>query len=100
MARAYMLTWVAKRRGWLKKYQGKMYSVSTRQLGTDPTKEASWRAARAWWTAKQAEIDATPKPEDPQAGYRAALAQAAAYDEFCRTGTLPGSISVDLGDDR
>jgi integrase len=54
--RLYKMTWVAGRKGWLKKFQGKMYSVSCRQLGTAETKEASYQKANAWWDEKLAEL--------------------------------------------
>ena len=56
MARVFAMTWVPSRKGWLKKYQGKMYSVSCRQLGTPETKEASYRQANDWWEKKLAEL--------------------------------------------
>jgi len=52
-----LMSWVTDQKRWLKWYKGKMYSRSTRQLGTDPTKEASRKAANEWWREKQAEID-------------------------------------------
>src|SRR5262249_8851862 len=60
MARKLEMTWNAKRRGWLKNYKGKIYNVSCRQLGTAPTKEASWEAANAWWLKKKLELDTNP----------------------------------------
>lgn len=65
MARKSLMTWVAASRRWTKKYQGKMYAVSCRQLGTAGTKEASREAANRWWENKQREIeDAPPTEED------------------------------------
>jgi integrase len=51
------MTWVSGRRRWTKKYKGRMYVVSPQALGLEPTKEASYQAANAWWLAKQSEID-------------------------------------------
>jgi integrase len=56
MARSYSMTWVSEQRRWLKKYRGKLYGVSCRQLGTDDTKDASWQAANEWWQKKQTEL--------------------------------------------
>jgi integrase len=51
------MTWNEKRKGWIKKFQGKIYTVSCRQLGTLSSKSASAAAANAWWSKKQAELD-------------------------------------------
>src|SRR5581483_8807540 len=53
----YQMTWVPSTKRWAKNYLGKSYSVSCRQLGCQPTKEASWKKANDWWEQKQAEID-------------------------------------------
>jgi hypothetical protein len=53
------MTWSKSQKRWLKKYRGKMYSVSPRQLGVAANKEASRAAANDWWTAKQKEVDDT-----------------------------------------
>lgn len=69
MPRTYIMTWVPARKGWMKWHKGKSYSVSCRQLGVEPTKEASYQAANAWWQAKEAELEARPPtpitPLDP-----------------------------------
>ena len=52
-----LMTWVPARKRWTKKYRGKMYAVSCRALGTDPTKEASTKAANDWWRKKQTELE-------------------------------------------
>jgi hypothetical protein len=57
MAPREHMTWDAKGRRWFKKYRGKMYAVSPKQLKREKSKEASRAAANAWWEAKQAEID-------------------------------------------
>ncbi len=57
------MTWVAGGRRWTKKYKGSWYAISCRKLGVPETKEASWRAANAWWEAKQREVDDTPPTE-------------------------------------
>jgi integrase len=64
MARKLQMTWQASTRRWFKKYQGKIYAVSCRQLGTEPSKDASLAAANAWWEAKQTEIDTAPPTEE------------------------------------
>jgi integrase len=51
------MTWNKDQRRWFKKYRAKMHSVSTKQLGTGPTKQASRTAANEWWAKKQEEID-------------------------------------------
>jgi integrase len=64
MARKYLMTWMAPTRRWAKKYKGKMYFVSCRQLGCPETKEESAAAANAWWEAKQQETDSAPPTEE------------------------------------
>ena len=51
------MTWNPSQKRWLKKYRGKMYSVSPRQLKSPPTKDGSRQAANQWWEAKQRELD-------------------------------------------
>src|SRR5262245_32792200 len=63
VARRYLMTWHAPTRRWVKKFKGKMYFVSCRQLGTEETKEESAAAANAWWQAKQQEIEEAPPTE-------------------------------------
>ena len=55
------MTWSPGQRRWLKKYRGKMFAVSCRQLGCPPSKDASRAAANSWWGAKQAELDTIPE---------------------------------------
>lgn len=57
------MTWVAGSRRWRKCYKGKWYSVSCRQLNSDETKEASWKAANEWWEREQGLADAAPPTE-------------------------------------
>jgi hypothetical protein len=57
MALAELMSWIPKEKRWQKKYRGRRYAVSPRQLLTDATKEASRTRANEWWTLKQAEID-------------------------------------------
>lgn len=64
MARKYDMTWMAPTRRWAKKYKGRMYFVSCRQLGCAETKDASAGAANAWWAAKQQEVDTAPPSEE------------------------------------
>ncbi len=53
-----LMTWIPERRQWTKRYMGRRYYVSCRQLGIKPeTKEASLHAANQWWRDKQAELD-------------------------------------------
>src|SRR5262245_17445726 len=56
MPRKTLMTWAPSSRRWRKMHRGVWYSVSCRQLGVAETKEASWRAANAWWQAKLAEV--------------------------------------------
>ncbi|OJW08033.1 MAG: hypothetical protein BGO49_20810 [Planctomycetales bacterium 71-10] len=77
MPRQYEMSWAAKRAGWTKWFRlptwekPRSFAVSCRQLGTEPTKEASWRAANEWWREKEAELRrdeasrAVPSPLDP-----------------------------------
>jgi hypothetical protein len=64
MARKLLMTWVPASRRWIKKYRGKIYGVSCRQLRCSESKESSAAAANAWWDAKVKEIDAAPPTED------------------------------------
>ena len=64
MARKYQMTWQPSTRRWIKKYRGKMYTVSCRQLGCRETKEESTAAANAWWQVKLKEIEAAPPTEE------------------------------------
>ena len=65
MARKLHMTWIPSGRRWIKKFKGKMYAVSCRQLGTDETKDASALAANAWWEAKEAELESAPPTRAP-----------------------------------
>jgi integrase len=59
------MTWVVSGRRWVKCYKQKWYAISCKKLGVPETKEASWRAANAWWEEKQQEIDnALPTEEE------------------------------------
>src|SRR5262245_43019812 len=95
MARKLTMTWVASRKGWIAKYKGKMYSVSCRQLGVEPTKESSWRAAREWWAAKKAEIDARPKPVDERVRVGHAMWAAWIVQEY-RDKPLPRELAQEI----
>jgi hypothetical protein len=86
------MTWVQSRKGWMKKYRDRMFSVSCRQLGCEPTKEASWRAAREWWNKKQVEIDAEPTADDDHRRMEAYARMAEIADQ-CMNGTLPDEVS-------
>ena len=55
-----LMTWNKEQKRWFKKYRGRMYSVSPRQLGTSRTRQESRTAANSWWEQKQAELDALP----------------------------------------
>jgi hypothetical protein len=92
MAIRMLMSWVPSRKRWTKKYQGKMYAVSCSALGVPGTKDASWRAANAWWVKKQAELDAAKAPANALASSLAALAAMEVYRE---TGTLPRSVQVE-----
>ena len=63
MPRQLLMTYVPSQKRWTKHYRGTTYSVSCRQLGTAPSKEASWLAANNWWETKQAEVDAKDSAE-------------------------------------
>lgn len=53
-----LMTWIPEQKRWTKRYCGRRYYVSARQLGIKPeTKEASLQAANQWWRDKQAELD-------------------------------------------
>jgi len=55
------MTWVPASRRWMRRYKEKWYAISCRKLGLPETKEASWRAANAWWEQQQALADVPPE---------------------------------------
>jgi integrase len=57
------MTYVPAQKRWTKGYKGKTYSVSCKQLGCPPSKDASRLAANLWWEAKQQEIDAAERAD-------------------------------------
>ena len=63
MARKLHMTWVPEQRRWLKKFKGKLYAVSSKQLDRPETKDESAAAANRWWEAKQKEIETAPPTE-------------------------------------
>jgi integrase len=65
MGRIYHMTWVPRRRGWMKEYKGKKYAVSCRQLGAPDTKDGSYQQANEWWQRRRAEIDLQAAPPRP-----------------------------------
>jgi integrase len=74
-----------------------MYAVSCSSLGVPESKDASWRAANAWWTSKQAELDAQEAAANfPRDRLASALASLAAMHEYERTGVMP--VRVGVGD--
>jgi integrase len=96
MARQMLMSWVPARKRWTKKYQGKMYVVSCKALSTPETKDASWRAANAWWVRKQAELDAESTAADaPNLRLASALATLAAIEAYDQTGVLPRTVQVE-----
>jgi integrase len=70
MARKLEMTWMAPTRRWAKKYKGKMYFVSCKQLRCPETKEASAAAANAWWDEQKKKIDGAPPAEPTEADRR------------------------------
>jgi integrase len=63
MARRLLMTWIPESRRWIKKYKGKMYAVSCKQLDRPETREESVAAANRWWENKQKEIGIAPPTE-------------------------------------
>ncbi|MEI7924458.1 MAG: hypothetical protein WCJ40_21330 [Planctomycetota bacterium] len=63
MARKYKMTWQSSTRRWFKKYKGKIYTISCRQLGCPETKEGSGAAANDWWESRIQEIETAPPTE-------------------------------------
>jgi integrase len=57
------MSWIESRRGWMKDYKGKRYAISCKQLGADPSKGGSWKAANDWWEAKQNELSQAEAPK-------------------------------------
>jgi integrase len=82
MSIKYRMSWIAARKGWMKNHQGKRYAVSCKQLDVPETKEASWRAANAWWEAKEAELEKAKEANiDPTARRVAKLNPAQLVEE-------------------
>jgi integrase len=63
MPSKYHMTWVASGRRWMKKYQGQWYAISCKKLGVPETREASWKAANAWWEEQKRIADTAPPTE-------------------------------------
>jgi integrase len=57
MPAAEVMGWNSTQKRWYKRYRGKLYFVSPRQLKCEATKEASRQAANEWWDAKQQKVD-------------------------------------------
>jgi len=71
-----LMTWIPEQRRWTKRYCGRRYYVSARQLGCR-NKEDSIQLANRWWADKQSEVDYAlrvklhrPKPMDDAAAAR------------------------------
>jgi len=59
--------WVRSMSRWQKRYKGKLYTVSPRQLGVEPrTRAASREAANGWWEKRREEIDAAAARRVPE----------------------------------
>ena len=65
-----LMSWVSSQRRWTKWYKGATYSVSCKQLGTPPSKEASVKAANEWWEAKRTLLDDSAVPSGDVLEYR------------------------------
>ena len=52
-----LMGWNKTQKRWYKRYRGRLYFVSPRQLKCQPNKDASRTAANEWWERKQREID-------------------------------------------
>jgi hypothetical protein len=88
--------WQSGQRRWIKKHCGKQYVVSCRQLGVDPTREASRAAANDWWRTKKAELE---QSRFEASGSERALSRLAESLEFSadiaeRNGNLPQLAAV------
>ena len=84
-----LMGWNKIQRRWFKRYRGKLYFVSPRQLNTEATKEASRQAANRWWGAKQKEIDeelgkAKRHPPNVVDAYQMAIANHRGYARWHR----------------
>ncbi len=64
------MTYNPKRKGWIKNYRGKIYTISLKQLGIPYTGQAradetaSLEAANAWWAAKALELEGVSGDEE------------------------------------
>jgi integrase len=68
VARKFSMTYVSNQKRWTKDYRGRIYSVSCKQLGCAPGKEASAPAMESWWDKKRAEVDAQAAQEEEAKG--------------------------------
>jgi integrase len=64
MAIQDLMTWEPRKDRWRKIYKGQLYTISCYRLGVPSTKEASYKAANAWWLAKKTEIDGAEPGSD------------------------------------
>lgn len=71
--RRYLMSWMPREKRWKKMYRGVVYMRSCRQLGVAETREASWRAANAWWEGKRSELDS---PDDRETILKAKILRA------------------------
>lgn len=58
MATVERMSWLATQKRWQRKYRGRTYRVSPRQLGCPATRSGSRDAANQWWERTEADADA------------------------------------------
>ncbi|MCE9544180.1 MAG: hypothetical protein K8T25_01455 [Planctomycetia bacterium] len=67
MSTAELMGWDKKMLRWQKRYRGKLYTVSPRQLKAEKrTKDATRTQANQWWRSKKAEIDDADRQDTPE----------------------------------
>jgi integrase len=81
MAKKLPMTWYPQNARWRKCVKGKWYTVSCKELGVAPTKEASWRAMVEWWEKKQQEA-ASPDLDEQRSKTRDADRLANAFESM------------------
>ncbi len=95
MAKKNLMGWVSSQKQWQKRYKGKLYRVSPKQLECEPTKELSLDAANDWWEKKKKELDDDDAPPPPSLPIRRFL-QIAEWIETNQDNPFVGNSNASL----
>lgn len=96
MPRSELMSWQAGHRRWSKKYRGKQYTISCRQLGVCETRDASRAAANEWWQRKRSQLDLSHFDTSGSRDAWQSLLESLSYsaDTAKRNGDLPKLAAV------